>query len=94
MGAFVHKSTGEVKGENGKTEKVVFKGLTWKASICPGTRLRLKLMIPQDVHIYLFPLPDGTAEIIIKLTQRWVKNNKDPENHVYVSTLQSVTVFV
>lgn len=44
---------------------------------------RLKLKIPQDVHIYLFPLPDGSTKVILKLTQRWVKNNKDPENHVY-----------
>ena len=38
----------------------------------------------QDVHVYLFPLPDGTTEVILKLVQCWTKNNKDPENFVYV----------
>jgi hypothetical protein len=38
----------------------------------------------QDVHVYLFPLADGTTEVILKLVQRWTKNNKDLENSVYV----------
>ena len=37
----------------------------------------------QDVHVYLFPLPDGSTEVIVKLVQRWIKKNKDPENSVY-----------
>jgi hypothetical protein len=35
IGAFIHNFIGEVKGQNGKMEKVVFQGLTWKASLWP-----------------------------------------------------------
>lgn len=35
IGAFVHNFIGEVKGQDGKMEKVVFQGLTWKAILWP-----------------------------------------------------------
>ncbi len=35
IGAFVHNFTGEVEGQDGKTEKVLLRGLTWKASPQP-----------------------------------------------------------
>jgi hypothetical protein len=41
------------------------------------------LTVNHDVHIHLFPLRDGITEAIVKLVQRWTKNNKDPENSVY-----------
>ena len=36
----------------------------------------------QDVIIYLLFLRDGITEVVLKIVQRWVKNNKNPENSV------------
>jgi hypothetical protein len=60
------------------------KPLALRGIECLRARWRRKLTILQEVHIYLFLLFDGTTEVILKFTQRWVKNNKDPENHVYL----------
>lgn len=30
---------------------------------------------------------DSSTEVIIKIVQRWTKNNKDPENSVYALTI-------
>jgi hypothetical protein len=85
IGAFLHNGKAEVKGEDGQIDRLVFEGLTWKVRRYYYRRdaASEELTASQDVHIYLFPLHDGTTEIIVKLVQRWTKNNKDPENSVY-----------
>jgi hypothetical protein len=45
------------------------------------------LKASQDVVSYLFLLPDGSTEVVMKLVQRWAKNDKDPENTVYTFTV-------
>lgn len=37
------------------------------------------LKASQGIVSYLFLLPDSSTEVIMKLVQRWAKNNKDPE---------------
>jgi hypothetical protein len=63
----------------------MFKGLTWKVRQYYYRRdaASKELIVSQDIYIYLFSRDDIT-EVIIKLVQRWTKNNKDPENSVYV----------
>jgi hypothetical protein len=36
---------------------------------------------------------EGSWELIYKLDQRWVKNNRDPENIVYVNLSHSLVHF-
>jgi hypothetical protein len=74
-GAFLHNGKVEVKGEGGKLDTLVFEGLTWKARLSYHYHCNLprSLGVPtmnQDVHVYLFPLPDGSTEVILKLVQR------------------------
>ena len=88
LGAFLHNGKAEVKGEDGKLDTRVFEGLTWKVSQALYRRYSPRysirgLTMSQDVHVYLFPLLDGLAEVVLKIVQRWVKNNKDPEKSVY-----------
>ena len=89
IGAFLHNGKAEVKGEDGQLDRLVFKGLTWRVRLHPYCRDAVagELTASQGVHVYLFPLPDGSAKVIIKLVQRWTKNNKDPENSVYAFTV-------
>jgi hypothetical protein len=89
LGAFLENGMAAVKRKDGQKDTLMFEGLTWKVRWYPyghrsPRRLIRRLTISQDVHVYLFPLPDGSTEVILKLVQRWTKNNKDPENSVYV----------
>lgn len=73
--AFLHNGKAEVKGEAGKLDTLLFEGLTWKARLshhrhCNPPRSLGVLTMNQDVHVYLFPLPDGCTELILKLVQR------------------------
>jgi hypothetical protein len=45
------------------------------------------LRASQDVVSYLFLLPDGSTKVVMKLVQRWAKNDKGPENTVYAFTV-------
>jgi hypothetical protein len=86
IGAFLHNGTAEVKGKDGQIDRLMFKGLTWKIRRYYYRRDAAfgGLTVSQDVHVYLFPLRDGSTEVIVKIVQRWTKNNKDPENSVYI----------
>lgn len=39
----------------------------------------------QDVELVLKRAPGGGWAVIYNLSQRWVKNNRDPENIVYIT---------
>jgi hypothetical protein len=69
-----HLLKAEVKGEDGQLDRLVFEGLTWRARRHPCRRVAAAggLTASQDVHVYLFPLPGGSAEVIIKLVRGWV----------------------
>ena len=45
------------------------------------------LKASQDVVSYHFLLPDGSTDVVMKLVQRWAKNNKASENTVYAFTV-------
>jgi len=74
---FLHNGKTKVRRKAGGVDKVVFEGLTLKVRrnsyrhCCP-TRSRLS-----------FPRSDGTTEAVLKIVQRWTKNNKDPEHSMY-----------
>jgi hypothetical protein len=72
IGAFLYNGKAEVKGENGQIDRLVFKGLTWKVRRYHYRRdaASERLTVSQNVYIYLFPLRDGTTEVIVKLVQR------------------------
>ena len=40
-------------------------------------------------HVYLFPLPDGSTEVIIKLVQRRIKNRASSSENVSVSAMSA-----
>jgi hypothetical protein len=67
--AFLYNGKAEVKGENGQIDRLVFKGLTWKVGRYHYRRDAASkgLTTSQDAHVYLFPLRDGTTEVIVKL---------------------------
>ena len=88
LGAFLENGMAAVKRKDGQKDTLMFEGLTWKVRRYPyghhSPRPSIwRLTISQDVHVYLFPLPDGSTEVILKLVQCWTKNNKDPDNSVY-----------
>ena len=37
----------------------------------------------KDIELVLKRIPSGGWKVIYRLDQRWVKNNRDPENIVY-----------
>jgi hypothetical protein len=66
----------------------MFERLAWKVRmVLLPLRWWIGLKASQDVVSYLFLLPDGSTEVVMKLVQRWAKNNKDPENALYAFTV-------
>lgn len=53
-----------------------------KLDLARSVRLSLRY---QDVTLVLQRVVGRSWRLIYKLDQRWVKNNRDPENVVYVS---------
>lgn len=43
----------------------------------------------KDIHLDLKRYENGEVKPAYKINQRWVKNNRDPENVVYVTRLFS-----
>ena len=37
----------------------------------------------QDIELVIKRIPSGGWKVIYRVDQRWVKNNRDPENIVY-----------
>lgn len=56
-------------------------GLRYRVSL-PG-RIRGRLAdCSQDIDLVLKRIPSGGWKVIYRIDQRWVKNNRDPENTV------------
>ena len=80
LGAFLENGMAAVKRKDGQKDTLMFEGLRWKVRRYPyghrsPRRSIRRLTISQDVHVYLFPLPDGSTEVILK-----GQNTDDPEH--------------
>lgn len=41
----------------------------------------------QDIELYIYRRMDGEIELFFRLSEKWVKNNDNPKNTVYVASI-------